>query len=338
MKRFNLKSILLLGVILGLSFTGCSKDDDNNDEEPKAEGSISGLTASTGGKAVSLAWTDSAETGYNNYYEVFRAIEGEEFERIENRGEDTDHIDRFVEYSTSYQYFVKHNDRYSDTISIETESEYLPTISGGGVRYNGTGEAATIEYLGFDWYVGEAEGIERIEYFRDGELIDTYRDPMDNSSNLKDEDHNFEFGQEYTYKVVVTTTEGETYESLELAITPQRPEEENHEAPDAPEVVKVVSDRENMTIDVYITDVSERGNDFIAYYIEMPDQNYAWEEEGRRTDDFPTDEEGNLIAKLDASEVSLPLSSVWLHSKFKIENVNTHMWSAWSPWNKAKVF
>lgn len=339
MKCFYLKSILLLGIILGLSFTGCSKDDDeNNNEEPKAEGSISGLTASVSGSAVKLAWADSAETGYNNYYEVFRAVEGEEFEQIENRGEDTDYTDRFAEFSTSYQYFVKHNDRHSDTISIETESQYQPYTSGGGARYDGYGQEATIEYLSFDWRVGEAEGIERIEYFRDGELIDEYRNPYDNASDLKDEDNSFEFGVDYTYKVVVTTAEGETYESLELVITPQRPEEENHEAPEAPEVVKVVSDRENFTIDVYITDVSERGNDFIAYYIELPDQNYSWEEVSRRTDEFPTDEEGNLIIKLDASEVTFPASSVWLHSKVKIENVNTKMWSEWSDWNKTKVF
>lgn len=278
------------------------------------------------------------ETGYNNYYEVFRAAEGEEFEVIENRGEDTNYTDRGSEFSTTYQYFVKHNERYSDTITIETVSQYLPYISGGGARYNGYDEEATIEYLSFNWRVGEVEGIERIEYYRDGELIDEYRNPYDKASDLKDENNNFEFGVDYTYKVIVTTTEGETFESLELEITPQRPKEQNYEVPDAPEVVKVISDRENFSIDVYITDVSERGNDFISYYIEMPDQNYIWEEEGRRTDEFPTDEEGNLIIKLDASEVALPLNSVWLHSKVKIENVNTNMWSEWSEWHRAKVF
>lgn len=340
MKRLNFKSILLVSVIVGLSITGCSKDDD--DEIIVEKGHIQGLTASLGDnshRSARLTWEDTAETGYNNYYEVFRAADGdEEFQRIENRGTDTHFTDRRhteLEFLTTYHYFVKLNERYSDTVSITTLNRYIPFITSGGARYDGGGDAATIEFLSISWRVGDDEttdNVDKFEIYRDGQLVGTdgYTSSYSNSYDFRDEDHNFEFDVDYSYTVTTFTSDGSEYESKSRIVTPQRPQEQD--PPDAPEIIKVISDRSEQNIEVYITDESSSTNDVIGFYFELDldGGDYYYWENTVSVHDLDVDDNENLIILLNASDVPLPLHSVDFNGNVRIKDNSTQLWSDWS--------
>lgn len=323
-----LTAILLFTVIL---FTGCTKDDDDNGEPDDNLGPIKGLTASLSmdnGEWITLDW-EEIDISYSGRYDVFRSVDGGEFER---RGDsDDEHFwDAQTERATTYAYYVNYKESYSDTIEVTTAPVCQP-YAHAQAYVTGEGDEAVIEYIYLSWNVGSEDDIDEYEIYRDGELIAT--EPTGNEQSFKDYDGSIDFNQEYTYAVVSKMSEGESLESFDCYVTPKRPDVIDRPAP---EILSVSSIRETKEIDVLITDVSQSPNNLIHYKGELEDLNYSWDYQVN-AGDLATDEDGNLIIGLVAEGADLPTNqTIWLKSRVRIYVEGD--WSEWSDVNRWFVF
>ncbi|MBI9069149.1 MAG: hypothetical protein JEZ09_17770 [Salinivirgaceae bacterium] len=331
-----MKKILLLFMSVSMLatsvlFTSCSKDEDNTEEE--ASGSINSLTASLStynGRNIYLTWENPGIPSYG-FYSVYRA-EGEtgEFENLTSRCEGEHFNDIKTECENTYKYYITYSNMVSETITVKTGLKYQPYLNSCYAQVNGEAEDAVIQHIFMKWAVGETDDVDKYEIYCDGNLI--YTETKSYETEFRDtESKNFD--QEYTYKVVVITDDGQRYESFESTVTPHRPDAVNREVP---EIIKVKSNLADKTVEIYLSDVSNSGLDLIGFYAELEGLNYYWEAD-TRVEDMSTDEEGNLILKLNADGATLPSGqTIWLKSKVRVHIDGG--WSDWSDWNRSFVF
>ncbi len=311
-------------------FTSCSKDDE--EDGGSAIGSIEGLTASLStwnGHSITLTWANPGKKLYLDY-SIYKAEGDGEFECLSSRNADESITDGKTEFETTYRYYVKVENMVSDTVSLTTGLKYQPYLNSCYAQVNGEAEAAEIQHIFLEWTVGETEDVDEYEIYRDENLI--YTETKNYETEFRDTESK-SFDQEYSYKVVVVTNEGQRYESLESAVTPHRPDAVSREVP---EIIKVKSNLTDKTIEIYLSDVSNSGLDLIGFYAELEGLNYYWESD-TKVEDMGTDEEGNLILKLNADGVTLPNGqTIWLKSKVRVHIDGG--WSDWSDWNRSFVF
>lgn len=317
--------ILATSVLL----TSCSKDEDS---EPSSSGSIEGLSASLStynGRNVSLTWTNPEKPSYS-FYSVFRSENDGEFEELTNRCDKEAFNDVKTECEKTYKYYVSYSNMKSDIITIETGLKYQPYLNSCYAQISGEANAAIIKHIFLKWTVAETDDVDEYEIYRDGKLI--FTETASYESEFRDTDSK-NFDQEYVYKVVVIKENGDRLESLESAVTPHRPDAIDREVP---EIIKVTSNSSDKSIEIYISDVSNSGLDLIGFYAELEGLNYYWESDVK-VEKMGTDNDGNLILKLNADEATLPSGkTIWLKSKIRIHIDGG--WSDWSTWNRSFVF
>jgi hypothetical protein len=324
---FLIMSVCLLATSVFL--TSCSKDDES---EPSSEGSIKALTASLStynGRNVSLTWDDPGKPSYS-FYSVFRSENNGEFEELTSRCDKEAFNDTKTECEKTYKYYVSYSKMKSETITIETGLKYQPYLNSCYAQILGESSAAVIKHIFLEWTVGETTDVDEYEIYRDGNLI--YTETASYESEFRDTDSK-NFDQEYVYKVVVVKDNGERLESLESTVTPHRPDAVNR---DVPEIIKVTSNHADKSIEIHLSDVSNSGLDLIGFYAELEGLNYYWESD-IKVEEMATDDEGNLILKLNAANATLSSGqTIWLKSKVRVHIDGG--WSDWSSWDRSFVF
>ncbi len=328
-------SVLFFMVMAIATFVGCS-DDEEGDSEPKMAGEIPGLelSLSESGQFVYIIFEDAVGEGTD--YEIFRSDDGGDFEEVTNilsKKTDTSFTDRRTEFGVVYQYFVNFENMYSDTVKIETQGVYKARVS-TSVSSDGYGTSAVLEHVLVKWSVGaeDAEGVESFEVFRDGSSIFSYEVPSFNYGNdFEYKDTDVEYGQEYTYTVKTFTDEGETFESEEVSVTPERPDEIVLETP---EIVDVTTETSDTSIHVHITDIGAGGSDKIEYDIELVGLNYSWKGE-TVISNLGTGTNSTMVLLLDATEA--PRESGFQTLKSRVRIYTKGKWTDWSAYDESSI-
>lgn len=331
MKSSSIYYFMVLLLAAGICFASCSKDEEEDD--PGITGSITGLTASlstSNGRTVQLSFDDSAGeyVAAFNGYRVYSSEDGAEFERLDQIGTETSYTDRSTSHGKTYRYYINFENMYSDTIEISTAHPAMPWLS-TGYQTDGDGPGASVRYIRLNYFVGESKAgdlIDKFVYYRDGVEFNVRNvsSVAGNSFEYQDESITFNFDQEYTYKVVAHTHQGETFESFESTVTPRVPDEVDRRAP---EIKGLTTDFSNERMYLHVNDVSGNAQ-FIEFFVEIEKDNYFWEA-SVNVADLSQDPDGNYMIGLNLTDV--PNGNKEIKAKARIEVGGTT--GDWSPWS-----
>ncbi len=341
MKKNWINCVLYALLISTLSFVGCTDEGDDTGEPESGE--IKNLVASlstNNGRSVRLSFEhlfDSTGEPLGDY-DIYHSEDDAEFIKEGNTNNNFYNSNR-TKHGKSYRFFVKSEQDdmlyYSDTIDIETAHPAMPWVS-TSARVIGEGPGADIEYVRLKFFTGEQETVDvvsKFEYFRDGEKIGEYEVPSiinGNDFEFKDESIDFNFEQEYVYKVVSFTHDGEQIESLEAAISVNVPDVIDRPAPS---IEEITSDATEKVIYLHIKDVSESAT-YANIYAELGDGEWAWEGGDRALSNLDQDEDGNYMFPLSTEGAPGGFKSIKAKAKVTIQGKE----SDWSAWSVATVF
>jgi len=330
-----LMSLLLIGSV---TFVGCNKDDDE-DDEPEITGKIGGLTATLAtynGRTIFLSFNNEAAEHITSLdaYDVYQSEDGGEFEKIKSNLSDTTYTDNRTTHGKTYRYFINFDGMYSDTIEIATAHPAMPWVS-ARARVTGEGSEAYIEHIKLEYFIGASSAkdvVDKFEFYRNNEKIGEYQiSPVTNSNSFDyiDDDITFNFDEEYTYYIIAITTEGEQMQSLDAGVTANIPDAIDRPAP---QVSGISTDQENNLIFVHVNDVSNSAS-YIELYADLDDGAWIWEGSAG-VSELSTDENNNYKFALSTEDIPGGFKTLEYKARVTIMNKN----SDWSNWGISTVF
>jgi hypothetical protein len=330
MKRNFFNHLVVSVLAVGMLFTSCSKDEEEEGIVfPNAPETVTASVVEDHPNWVQIEWSEVKDAFGFHLYRA-EAIDGDYEKMVFATIVGHKATDKSADYNKTYFYKVVAYDIYfeqgtmSEPVEITTgEADLTPRLT---VRSNSTGEGyeAVLNHIKIQWNVSTSEGVDEYKVMRDGVEIKTqYSSGI--LSEFSYDDVNVSYDVEYSYQVIAVAEDGTEFASEVEAYTATRPEVIDRPAPVVAYIEGVSGEQR---IRVGVTRV-EGDSETTQYEIRSRIDGYAdWISVEGMVSDFETDDSGNITTTFGYGDLTFTTAGVYFDAQARVFTAG--QWSEWS--------